>query len=94
MISHNKYTKFKYLGLNIEETSELLSTDQCAYIDELIEVKSTNERKWNSFDQLNKGKAWQLHGLAGQFNWVASQTRLGMPINACEANAFIKKFNC
>lgn len=45
LISHNKYTKFKCLGLNIEETSELIGTDQCAYIDELIEVKSTNERK-------------------------------------------------
>ena len=39
---------------------------------------------------MNKDKARQLRGLAGQLNWIASQTRPDIAYNACEVSAFIK----
>ena len=39
---------------------------------------------------MNKDKARQLWGLAGQLNWIASQTRPDIAYNACEVSASIK----
>ena len=34
--------------------------------------------------------AWQLRGLAGQFNWTSSQKRPDMSFGACEVSTLIK----
>ena len=53
------------------------------YIDELKEVQICKERKMSKESSLNTD-ARQLRGLAGQLNWISSQTRPDMSFGTCE----------
>ena len=81
---------FKYLGLNVQQKADYIKIDQDAYINELKEVEISKERRKEKFAQLNKVEARQLRGLAGQLNWIASQTRPDMAYSACEVSVSIK----
>ena len=47
-----------------------LAQDQNLYVDKLSETEINSERKSEEHAQLNKEEDRQLHGLAGQLNWV------------------------
>ena len=76
---------FTYLGLNVQQTCNYIKIDQ----DSLFKIISQERRK-DKFAQLNKDEARQLRGLAGQLNWIASQTRPDIAYNACEVSVSIK----
>ena len=83
-ISLEESETFKYLGLSVQQTCDYIKIDQSSYINELKEVENSQEKQKNNFPQLNKDEDWQLQGLAGQLNWIASQTRPDIAYNACE----------
>ena len=89
-ISLEELETFTYLGLNVQQTCNYIKIDQDSYIQELKEVVISQERRKDKFAQLNKDEARQLRGLAGQLNWIASQTRPDIAYNACEVNVSIK----
>ena len=89
-ISLEESETFKYLGLSVKQTCDYIKIDQSSYINELKEVENSQEKQKNNFAQLNKDEDWQLQGLAGQLNWIASQTRPDIAYNACEVSVFIK----
>ena len=83
-ISLEESETFKYLGLSVQQTCDYIKIDQRSYINKLKEVEISQEKEKNKFAQLNKDEAWNLWGLAGQINWIASQTRPDIAYNACE----------
>ena len=89
-ISTEELQTFKYLGINVRQTDSCIEIDQNSYINELKEVEISHEKRKNKYAQLNKEEARQLRGLAGQLNWMASQTRPDMAYNACEISVSIK----
>ena len=68
-----------------KKTCDYIKIDQSSYINKLKEVGISQEKRKNKFAQLNKDEARQLQGLAGQLNWISSQTRPDIASNACEA---------
>ena len=79
-----------YLGLNVQQTYGYINIDQSSYINESKVVEISQEKQKNKFAQLNKDETRQLRGLAGQLNWIASQTRPDIAYNACEVSVSIK----
>ena len=71
-INQEEITTLKYLELNIKQTNGCISIDQTLYIDELSQLEINSKRKLEKHAKLNKEEAWQLHGLAGQLNWVST----------------------
>ena len=89
-ISLEELETFMYLGLNVQQTYDYINIDQSSYINESKVVEISQEKQKNKFAQLNKDETRQLRGLAGQLNWIASQTRPDIAYNVCEVSVSIK----
>ena len=89
-IGSEDLSNFRYIGLNISSTNEYIEMHQNDYIEsiELIEVDGT--RLSNTEDLLFDDEAQQLKSLAGQLNWVATQTRPDMAFASCDLSASSK----
>ena len=81
---------FKYLGLNIKRVKDEIQIHQDEYINEVRPVEINRERKLALGDKLSSKETRQLRGIAGQLNWVSSQTRPDMAYSACETSVSIR----
>ena len=69
-----EYTKFKFTGLNIEQTNEGIYVDQIDYIDNIKPISSFRMEADND-SSLTKTEFKAYRGLTGQLNWAAECTR-------------------
>ena len=69
-----EFTKFKFTGLNIEETNEGIYVDQIDYI---INIKPISSQRMEADNDsiLTKTEFKAYRGLTGQLNWAAECTR-------------------
>ena len=81
---------FKYLGLNIRSFKNEIQIHQDEYIKEVRPVDITRERKLELGNSLSSKETRQLRGIAGQLNWVSSQTRPDIAYSACETSVAVK----
>ena len=75
---------FKYVGLNIKQTGEKICLDQISYIQGIHPM--TIDRRGGSAlnnDALDIEEKKQLRVLAGQLNWVATQSRPDILFDCC-----------
>ena len=90
-ISHEETETFKYLGLTIKQDKSCITLHQHEYIKDLKLVEVSGERRANKKDQLISEEITQLKMLAGQLNWIASQTRPDMCYAACAVSTSVKE---
>ena len=90
MTRSEEFENCKYIGLNLVQKDVCVYLDQQFYIGELKEVVIPKNRKMSKDSPLTNDEAWQLRGLAGQLNWISSQTRPDMGFGACEVSISIK----
>ena len=76
--------------MNLVQKDDCVYLDQQLYIDELKVVVIPNNRKMSKDSPLRTDEAWQLRGLAGQFNWTSSQKHPDMSFGACEVSTSMK----
>ena len=69
-----EFTKFKFTGLNIEQTSEGIYVDQIDYIRNIQPIFSTRMEAHND-SSLIKTEFKAYRGLTGQLNWAVECTR-------------------
>ena len=69
-----EYTKFKFTGLNIEQTSNGIFVDQIDYIKNIQAIYSQRMDAEKN-EPLNKAEFKAYRGLTGQLNWAAENTR-------------------
>ena len=69
-----EYTKFKFTGLNIEQTSNGIFVDQIDYIRNIQPISSQRMEAQEN-ESLNKAEFKAYRGLTGQLNWAAENTR-------------------
>ena len=69
-----EFDKFKFTGLNIEQTEEGIYVDQIDYI-ENIQPISSYRMDVQEDEELNKSEFKSYRGLTGQLNWAAENTR-------------------
>ena len=88
-IGKRKVTNFQYVGLDIEQTAEGIIVRQEHYINEVEEIMLFDKRNRNSDESLSTEESRKLKKVAGQLNWVASQTR---PDLSFDTNAWLIDF--
>ena len=80
-------TIFKYVGLNIKQNKNgSIDVNQNEYATELEEVPLSKNRKGDRKSPLNSSETKALKSVAGQLNWLATQTRPDISFQALELN--------
>ena len=79
------------MGLDIEQTAEGIIVHQEHYIDEVEEIMLFDKRNRNSDKPLSMEESRELKKVAGQWSWVASQTRPDLSFDALELNIMKNK---
>ena len=87
-ISQEISDKFKYLGLDITQGENEITVKQRSYIQDLTPMEVPQMR--NKVELLNKMDKRNLKVVAGQINWVVSQSRPDLAYDICEINTSIK----
>ena len=67
-------TKFKFTGLNIEQTEEGIFVDQIEFIHSIQPI-SSKRMDIHESEVLNKSELKSYRALSGQLNWAADSTR-------------------
>ena len=80
----------KYIGLDLEQSSEFITLDQASYIDKVSQIPLSRSRAAQKHESLDKKEHEELHSLIGQLNWVASHSRPDIAYDVCEISASIK----
>ena len=82
-ISSHDVSSFKYLGLNIAQSSAGIELNQNQYISNIKPIRLPSSRFTNSNAELNVDERLELKRLSGQMLWVTSQTRPDLSFEAC-----------
>ena len=82
-ISSESEGVFKYLGLEVHQHESYIEIAQQRYIHE-IDLLQIPDRSSDS--DLNNNEKRCLRSLAGQLNWVSSQSRPDIAFGSCEVN--------
>ena len=79
---------FKYVGQEVKQTHSEITIDQQQYIDDL----STTEIPvyQHKSDVLGGKEKRELKAIAGQINWIATQTRPDLTYDASEISTSVK----
>ena len=82
-ISSHELSSFKFLGLNVTQTSNGITVDQNQYIPTIEPIKISASRSSRNNAELNSDEKSELKRLSGQMLWVSSQTRPDMSFDTC-----------
>ena len=74
-ISAQSTGSFKYVGLNVVQTTEGVFIDQQTYVQSLMPITLSAERLSEKDDLLTSEEKSQLRSVSGQLLWATSQTR-------------------
>jgi hypothetical protein len=82
-ISKSSQGCFRYLGLNVKQTSGGIYIDQHDYVDEIDHVVIDQGRVLQKDAPLNKKEVKRLKGASGKLLWVSSNTRPDIAYDSC-----------
>ena len=88
LISKEETETFKYLGLQITQNKDEIKIHQKGYIGEIQKIKVDNPSQKDH--KLTPPETQQLRRVAGQLNWVSTQTRPDMAYAASIVSGSIK----
>ena len=90
-ISAHATGSFKYVGLNVVQTSEGVFIDQQAYVQSLMPITISSERLREKEDFLTSEEKSQLRSVSGQLLWATSQTRPDCSYYSCVVSNYGKE---
>ena len=82
---------FRYVGLNVVQTTEGIFVDQNAYIQGLKEIKLEPGRLQQKDQVLKEEEKSQLRSVSGQLLWATSQTRPDCAYYSCVVSNYGKQ---
>ena len=82
-IGKRKSGDFRYVGLKIKKEETGISVNQDLYAEELEEVRFDVKGRSN-IDKLDQDETRLLRGIAGQIDWISSQTRPDVSFDSLE----------
>ena len=86
-VGRRLHEHFKYVGLNVVQNSNnTITVDQEQYASGIEEININTNRKSDKEAPLNHQEANKLKSVAGQLNWLATQTRPDLRYTALERN--------
>jgi len=89
-ISKSVQRCFRYLGLNVVQTSDAIYIDQDDYVCDLGHVAISNDRSLQKDASLNKKEVKALRAVSGQLLWVSSNTRPDIAFDSCAVSNYGK----
>ena len=90
-ISEHSKGSFKYIGLNVVQTSTSVYVDQQKYIDGLKEITLSAERMKQKDAQLLPEEKVALRSVSDQLLWASTQTRPDISFDACVVSNYGKE---
>ena len=87
-ISNEETEVFQHLGLEIEQTRDLIYVHQSKYINSMQPLKLDNLKK--KTDALNTREYEELRSHVGQLMWTANQTRPDISFDICQISVNLK----
>ena len=82
-IGKRKSGDFRHVGLKIKKEETGISVNQDLYAEEIEEVRFDVKGRSN-IDKLDQDETRLLRGIAGQINWISSQTRPDVSFDSLE----------
>ena len=82
-IGRRKSSDFRYVGLKIKKEETGISVNRDLYAEEIEEVRFDVKGRSNT-DKLDQDEIQLMRGIAGQINWISSQTRPDVSFNSFE----------
>ena len=82
---------FKYVGITVSKTEKGIIIDQDHYAENLEEIHIPMHRKGDKQSPLTKEEQECMLSVAGQLNWLATQTRPDLSFETLELNMAKKK---
>ena len=91
VIKSEEVTKFKYVGLDIEQKEEEIMISEDKYVETLkaIPYFVSSER----MDRQNPIDKTVVRQVNGKLNWIATQTRPDLSFDVSEFSSFMKRGN-
>ena len=86
-----KTTAFTYLGFEIEQKKPGIILQHCRYIDEISEVKVSQDRASYKRDNLTDREQTTLRKVVGRINWVTQGSRPDMAFDLIELSTKLKR---
>ena len=82
-VSSHQLSSFKFLGVNVNQTSQGITVDQNQYIPSIDPIKIVPNRSSMNNVELSHDEKSELKRLSGQMLWVSSQTRPDLSYETC-----------
>ena len=79
---------FKYIGQEVKQAHSEIIIDQQQYIDDLTTTEIPVDQ--DKSDVLDSQEKRELKAIAGQINWISTQTRPDLAYDACEISTSVK----
>ena len=82
---------FRYLGLHIHQQSDkVIKVNQMPQAEGLQEPNLSPERRMQKDSELSPAELTRLRGVAGQINWLATQTRPDLSFDVCDLSCSVR----
>ena len=82
-ISKTASGSFRYVGLNVIQTTDTIQVDQNDYVKDLKPLMLTPERALEKDDVLSVEEKQNLRSINGQFQWLSTNTRPDIAFDTC-----------
>ena len=89
-ISSESQNAFKYIGLNIKQSENLITLDQNDYIQTIKSIDINTERKRMKDLPLTSDETDCLRSAIGQLGWISSNTRPDLAFDVCYLSGRVK----
>ena len=82
---------FRYLGLHIHQQSDkVIKVNQMPQAEGLQEPNLSPERRMQKDSELSPAELTRFRGVAGQINWLATQTRPDLSFDVCDLSCSVR----
>ena len=89
-VSSENSSLFKYLGIDIQQTSNGIIINQINYAKEIEEIQIDSSRLANPDDSLTEQELKSVRSVIGKLSWLATQTRPDLAYDVCHLSTSVK----
>lgn len=89
-ISKESVSRFKYIGVELQQTKQGIYISQKEYLNKLQEIEISSSRAKERHSPISEEERSQLRAAHGQLNWLATQTRPDLAYDVCNLTTRLK----
>ena len=89
-ISKESSSAFKYIGVELQQTSNGINIAQEKYLDKLKEIEVSSSRLKEKTSPITEEERSELRAAHGKLSWLATQTRPDLSYDVCDLTTSLK----